>query len=88
MTYELRIAVGSCIHASIYSVPKMMENKTGHTPSPLEVEFLGPPTRSSQLWHSSGPKMPSAVLEAVSKFCANTKEAVTLKYVHRAEEPM
>ena len=75
MTYKLRIAVRFCMRASIYLVPRMMENKTGHTPCPLELELWGPPTRNTQRWHSSGPKVPSAVVEAVSKLCANTEES-------------
>lgn len=85
MTYKLRIAVGFCMHASIYLVPRMMENKTGHTPCPLEIEFLGRPTRSAQPWQSSEPKVPSAVVEAVSKFCANTKESVTLTSMSKGQ---
>lgn len=80
-----RVTVGFRIHASIYLVTRMMENKTGHTPCPLKVEFLGPPTRSTQPWHSSGPKVPSAVVEAVSKFCANTKESVTLTSMSKGQ---
>lgn len=55
-----------------------MVNHTEHTPCPLEFDGFGLPSKSSQPWQSSGPKVPSTM-----DLCWHKRGPSAYKYINK-----